>query len=151
MDAEIAMYLAVIEQNLDVVVASAAGLDDAELRWQPLPAANSLAVIGRHTLANAHRNVLASFAGEPYDYHRETEFVAVDETASTIAARGAELRARMHAALEPFDAASLATPRQHARMGSVPGRRVLIQAAIHAAEHAGEAALTRQLVLALRA
>lgn len=150
MDAEIGMYLEVIEQNLDVVVGSIAGLSDAEIQWQPLPGANSLAVIARHSLANAHRNVLATFAGEPYDYRRDEEFVGADETVPAIEGRWEDLRQRLRGALAAFDASSLAMPREHARMGTVPGRRVLIQAAIHAAEHAGEAALTRQLVVARR-
>ena len=150
MDEEIGMYLRVIEQGLVSIVSCFDGLSPAEVHAHPIAGANSLAIIVRHSLANAHRNVLASFAGEPYDYHRDAEFVDDGETVASMVATWAELRERMHKALAPFTAADLPTPREHARMGTVPGRRVLLQAAIHVAEHSGEAQLTRQLVIAQR-
>ena len=101
------MYLRVIEQGLVSIVSCFDGLSPAEVHAHPIAGANSLAIIVRHSLANAHRNVLASFAGEPYDYHRDAEFVDDGETVASMVATWAELRERMHKALAPFTAADL--------------------------------------------
>lgn len=148
MDAEISMYLAAIEESLETIAACVAGLDDAALRWTPAAGANGLAVIAKHALANAHRNVLAHFAGEPYEYHREREFVLEGESDLNLNDAFDALRLRMHDVLKKMPHSALDARCDHARLGPVPGRAVLLQAARHAAEHAGEARLTRQLLLA---
>jgi len=148
MDPEIEMFLRVVEEGVGTVVRCLDGLDDEAIRWQPLPAANCLAVIAKHAMANAHRNVLAHFAGEPYDYHRDQEFVLASETAATLTAGWQRLQHRMRQRLDPMPHPTLDAMCEHARMGRVTGRAVLLQVARHASEHAGEAELTRQLVLA---
>ncbi|MEO9256174.1 MAG: hypothetical protein ABI305_11565, partial [Tepidiformaceae bacterium] len=70
MDPEIALYIRAVESSCAQVVACIDGLDLEAIHWRPLPSANSLAAIAKHTLANAERNVLATFAGQPYDWHR---------------------------------------------------------------------------------
>ena len=149
MHAEITMYLQAIEGSVERVLACLNGLDDAAIRWQPLPSANCLAAIARHTLANAERNVLGTFAREPYDWRRDEEFLADAETAASLGAAWANLRRRVREALETMPESSLSGLRAHPRMGEVTGRAVLLQAARHAAEHVGEAELTRSLLRAL--
>jgi Protein of unknown function (DUF664) len=148
MDTEIELFLQAVDDSLGVIAACLESLDEEAIRWQPLPAANCLAVIAKHAMANAHRNVLAHFAGEPYDYRRDQEFVLASETAATLAADWQRLQQRMRDRLEPMPHSSLDAMCEHARMGSVTGRAVLLQVARHASEHAGEAELTRQFVLA---
>ncbi len=111
-----------------------------------MDSANSLAAIAKHSLANAERNVLMTFAGEQYDWRREQEFLADDETVDGLAAAWSVLKSRMRASLETVPASRLTDTLQHPRMGAVPGRAVLLQAARHVSEHAGEAELTRGLV-----
>ena len=142
------MYLRVIGEGLASVVRSMDGLDEDAIRWKPLPSANGLASIARHSLANAERNVLGTFAGEPYTWRRDQEFLTDEETAETLRAAWERLHGRMWQALESMPASSLATTREHPRMGTVPGRAVLLRAACHAAEHGAEAGLTRGLVVA---
>jgi len=149
MDAEITMYLQAIEGSMDRVLACLHGLNYDAIRWQPLPSANCLAAIARHTLANAERNVLGTFAGEPYDWRRDDEFLAEGESGESLAASWAGLRERIDHALESIPATSLDAVRHHPRMGEVTGRAVLLQATRHAAEHVGEAELTRALLRAL--
>jgi len=151
MDAEIGMFLAAIDESLEMIAESLEGLDSESIRWRPVADANCLALIAKHSFANAHRNVLAHFAGQPYDYHREEEFALDDETVATLSAAFETLRGRMRGRLDTMPHASLDASCNHARLGKVPGRAVLLQAARHAAEHAGEARLTRQLVLARKA
>jgi hypothetical protein len=147
MDAEIETFLAAIDESLEMIAVCLEGLDDDSIRWSPDGGANCLAVIAKHSIANAHRNVLAHFAGEPYDHRREEEFSLDGETGETLSAAFETLRGRMRARLDTMPHASLDAMCNHARLGAVLGRVVLLQAARHAAEHAGEARLTRRLIL----
>ncbi|MEO9255845.1 MAG: DUF664 domain-containing protein, partial [Tepidiformaceae bacterium] len=80
----------------------------------------------------------------------DDEFVADDETPEQLRASWEALRQRMREVIEPIPVTALAELREHPRLGTVAGRIVLLQAARHAAEHLGEAQLTRALVLAAR-
>jgi len=146
MDREIETFLAAIDESLEMITVCLEGLDNESIRWSPGGGANCLAVIAKHSIANAHRNVLAHFAGEPYDHRREEEFALDGETVATLSAAFETLRGRMKVRLGTMPHASLDAMCNHARMGAVPGRAVLLQAARHAAEHAGEARLTRRLI-----
>ncbi len=152
MERETERFLDAIVSSLGRIIACLDGLSEADARWSPsAPKANSLLVIANHTLANAERNVLATFAGEPYDWDRDAEFLAESVTPLQLRASFANLSGRMRAALEASPAADLVSERSHPRLGAVPGREVLLQAAHHAAEHVGEAELTRALLLAREA
>jgi hypothetical protein len=54
----------------------------------------------------------------------------------------------MHECLEAMPATALEEQCEHPRLGRIAGRAVLLQAERHAAEHLGEAELTRALLLA---
>lgn len=150
MNKEIEMYLVVIEEGCEAIVRALDGLPQEAIIWKPAPMANGLAAIAKHSLANAERNVLMTFAGEPYDWRREEEFRADDETGDGLRLAWERLRPRLHASLESIPESRLSEMLQHPRMGAVPGRAVLLQAARHVSEHAGEAELTRALVDARR-
>lgn len=146
MDVEIEMYLAAVEDGCEAVLRGLDGLGAEAIHWKPAPAANSLAASAKHSLANAERNVLMTFAGEAYEWRRELEFVADDESAESLRQSWAKLQPRMRASLELIPESRLTVTLRHPRLGEVPGRAVLLQAARHVAEHAGEAALTRGLI-----
>ena len=146
MNAEIEIYLVAIEEGCEAVVRTLAGLTLEEIRWTPTKTANSLAAIAKHSLANAERNVLMTFAGEPYQWPREQEFLADDETVESLCQAWASLRTRMRQSLRTIAESRLSEMLRHPRMGAVPGRAVLLQAARHASEHVGEAGLTRGLI-----
>lgn len=149
MERETGRFLDAIISSLDRIVACLEGLSEADARWSPAaPKANSLLVIANHTLANVERNVLATFAGQPYDWNRDAEFLAESVTPDQIRRQSADLAARMRSTLEATTSSDLLSERSHPRLGSVPGREVLLQAARHVAEHVGEAELTRSLLLA---
>ncbi len=80
----------------------------------------------------------------------DQEFVFESETTASLITAWKALRRRMRERLDPMPHSSLDAICNHARMGPVSGRVVLLQAARHAAEHAGEARLMRQLILARR-
>jgi hypothetical protein len=145
-DAAIETYLGAVVSSVERIVACLEGVEGEALNWRPLPGSNSLYAIATHALANAERNVLGTFAGLPYDWRRDEEFAAAGVSAEPLRARWASLQRRMWEALDPLPASDLKGLRVHPRLGEVPGWAVLLQAARHAAEHAGEAELTRNLV-----
>ena len=147
MDAETAQFWEFIEESLDTILSCVDGLARHGLQWTPdRPGTNSLQVIVSHSLANAERNVLAAFCGEPYNYDRDAEFRVSEVSGAELQGRWDSLRGRMRASLAKSDASWLTRECSHARLGMVPGRTVLLQAARHVAEHAGEARLTRALI-----
>jgi len=136
-----------IVESLDMILRCAEGLDGTTLNWRAdVEGTNSLYVIANHSMANAERNVLATFCGEPYDYDREAEFAAAGDSVEELLGRWAVLRARIETVLAATGSEHLARDCTHFRLGVVPGRTVLLQAARHAAEHVGEARLTRAFV-----
>lgn len=148
MDRETGRFADAIASSIDRVVGCLEGVDRESARWQPLPTANSLLSIANHVLANAERNVLGTYCGQPYDWRRDEEFLAPGVTPGLIRESWADLKTRMMLALESCPPDDLVRSRTHPRLGDVPGREVLLQAARHAAEHVGEAELTRALLLA---
>lgn len=139
------MYFAATCEAMAQVVACLRGLDEAAIRAKPMESGNSLLVIAKHVLANAERNVLHTFAGQPYTWNREEEFRIGEETAEGLRASHEALVERMRTALDGMPGSALDEMVVHPRLGPVPRRRVLLQAAIHAAEHEGEAKLTRAI------
>lgn len=85
----------------------------------------------------------------PVGRERDAEF-AQDGTAAGVRARWRELRPRLVAALSHVAPGELARDRPHPRRGALDGRAVLIVVARHAAEHLGQAELTRDLWRATR-
>jgi len=150
MNAEIEMYLVVVEEGCEAVVRALDGLDAEAMHWKPAATANSCGAIAKHSLANAERNVLMTFAGEAYDWRRAEEFLADDETVESLRRAWASLRTRMRRSLEAIPESRLSEMLQHPRMGAVSGRAVLLQATRHVSEHRGEAELTRGLIEAGR-
>ena len=152
MHPEAESYLGFISRSLERIVATLDDLDGADLAWRP-PAedANCLLAIASHALANAEDNVLGSVCGEQVERERAGEFVASGVTAEQVRERWADLHQRMSAAMGRLKARDLSAERNHPRRGLLSGREILIVAARHAAEHQGEAELTRHLLDAAKA
>ena len=145
MHTEISMFHGALDESLEALMAALEGLDDTAIHWRPVEGANSLAVIAKHTLANAERNVMNSFLGEPYDYDRPEEFRDTESMSELLDASMA-LRERIAKGLETARPERLSELVSHARLGMVPGRAVLLQVCRHANQHVGEAQLTRRLL-----
>jgi uncharacterized damage-inducible protein DinB len=140
-----------IASSLDRLVALVAGLSADELGWRPpAPDTNSLAILAIHTLGNAEENILGTLAGQTIARDREAEFAPREASAAGIVARWGELRERLHAALLALPPGALDADYPHPRRGAVTGREILIVVARHAAEHLGQAELTRDLLRAVR-
>jgi hypothetical protein len=149
---EVATFWRYLESSLDSFVLLANGIGDDGLQWKPpADAANSIAVMLTHTLGNARENVLEILCGEAVNRDRESEFVDRPVTAESLAAQWSELKSRLVAKLSTVPVSELDRVRSHPRRGEIDGRSILIVATRHAAEHLGQAELTRDLWLASRA
>ena len=147
---ELALYWRKIAGSLDRLLATLDGLDEEQLNWRPpAPNANSLYALATHTLGNAEENLLGVLAGQPVERDREGEFRASGNSTAELRQRWAALRARIREALANLPPGALdRADYQHPRRGAISGRKVLLIVARHAAEHAGQAELTRDLLLA---
>lgn len=140
-----------IAGSLDRLVALLDGLSADELDWRPpAPEANSLYTLAIHTLGNAEENLLETLGGQPIGRDRAREFAARGDSA-TVAARWAALRPRLAEMLATLPVGALDATHRHPRRGVLIGRDILIVVARHAAEHLGQAELTRDLLRAARA
>jgi uncharacterized damage-inducible protein DinB len=148
---EIETFWGYIATSLDRLVEVGGSLDPDGLHWRPpAPGANSVAILVHHTLSNAEGNLLGTLAGEDVKRDREAEFAEGEGTGADLVDEWRILRARFERSLRGVDAAEMERQRPHPRRGSVNGREVLIVVARHAAEHMGQAELTRDLWLASR-
>lgn len=148
---EITSFAGFICRSIDRLVLCLDGLDAQGLNWRP-PAegANSLSVLAAHTMANAEENILGTLCGQRAKRTREQEFAVRAESAEALRERWLQLRERIEAALAALPATELDRERRHPRRGPLSGREVLIIVARHAAEHQGQAELTRDLLRAAR-
>ncbi len=131
-------------EELDRIVNALDGLDEGAVNWQPQAAgANSLLVLVTHALGAAEEHILRRLCGETIERSRAAEFGTRGD-ATHIRERAAEVKRRITAALERVDVARLDEERD-TPVGKRPMRAWLIHAVAHAAEHAGQAELTRDL------
>ncbi|HEY8600869.1 MAG TPA: DinB family protein [Thermomicrobiales bacterium] len=140
-----------IASSLDRLVACLNDLNAEGLNWRPpAPDANSLYVLATHTLGNAEENILQVLCGQAVGRDRAGEFAALGVTPAVVLARWQELRALLGEALTQLPPAGLGATYTHPRRGTLTGREILIVVARHAAEHLGQAELTRDLLQTAR-
>jgi hypothetical protein len=148
---EAATFWRYIASSLDRLVRVAVDLGSPGIHWRPpAPATNSIAVLVIHTLGNAEENILETLCGQAIGRNRDAEFDENSISAQQLQDRWFSLRPRIEAALMQLPASELGREHPHPRRGPLPGRDILIVVARHAAEHLGQAELTRDLCLALR-
>ena len=138
-----------IFNTIDAIVGALDGLDAGQLNWRPAaPATNSLYAIATHVLGNTEENLLGTLCAQPHTRDYPSEFTATGTSADAVRARWKSLRDRLDLAFSELPAGELDRERMHPRRGILTGRDVLIVVARHAAEHWGEAQLTKSLLLA---
>ena len=145
---EIDLYWQKICNTVDELVACLEGLDGDSLNWKPLDDANSLYVLATHTMGNVRFNFLNVLCELPITRDRDAEFVAVGASSAEIVSRWNELKGRISDAIEELPSSELDRERDHANYGIIAGRELLVIVARHAAEHYGQAQLTRDLAKA---
>jgi hypothetical protein len=144
-DPEVATFWRFIASSLDRLVQLALALDEAGLAWHPpAPETNSIHALAIHTLGNAEENILQTLCGTPVGRERDAEFAQAG-AATAVRVRWDALRPRLAAVLAAVAPGELDRDWPHPRRGTISGRAVLIVVARHAAEHLGQAELTRDL------
>jgi len=147
-----AIYARAILDTLDRLSACVEGMDTDQLNWQPsAPGANSVYVLATHILGNAEESILYTLRDQPSTRDREREFAARAQSPAALQERWQKLREQLQAAMLGLSAGDLARTVNHPRRGPLTGREVLLLVARHAAEHLGQAELTRDLAQALKA
>jgi uncharacterized damage-inducible protein DinB len=137
-------YAAAYRSLHDRLIAAVTGLSTAALDWTPTPGANSLAVIVSHTMGS-ERFMVAHLVGvRPSSRNRDAEFRAGGLTAQHLAELVQSVDAETQEVLSTLTAADMDSFRQH-REGPKTVRWCVAHALEHAAEHLGQAELTRQL------
>lgn len=122
------------------------GLDEAGINWKPdAPETNSIYVLATHTMGNVRQNTLAVLGGQEDQRDRDAEFVASGDSAADLQRQWAELKPQVEDTLGRLGVADLERVHAHPRRGTITGQQVLMLMATHAAEHAGQAELTRDL------
>lgn len=148
---ELMSFAGFICRSIDRLVACLDGLTESEAHWRPPAAgANSLIGLATHVMGNAEENLLSTLAALQPAPARQGEFDDAARTADAVRAAWAALRPRLEAAIQHLPPAELDHVREHPRRGRLTGRDVLIVVARHAAEHMGQAELTRDLIAAAR-
>ena len=99
-------------------------------------------------MGNVRHNFLNVLCGLPITRDRDAEFVARGASAAEIEARWNDLKAQVAEALDELPDAELDREKDHPHRGVITGRDVLVVVAGHAAEHYGQAQLTRDLARA---
>ena len=145
---EIDLFWEKIGNTVDELVGCLEGLDSDALDWRPLDDASSLYALATHTIGNVRHSFLSVLCGLPVTRERDAEFMVSGGSAAEIDARWNELTVQISDAIEELPATELDREWEHPRRGSINGRELLIVVARHAAEHYGQARLTRDLVKA---
>jgi len=138
-----------ISGSLDRLMGLVREQPEAVVRWTPIASdANSIFVLAQHTIGNAADNLLAVLGGQEMVRDRAAEF----ETSTTVTAlveRWSELRPALESQMRSLGTAEFLAEFVHPRRGAISGLSILIVVARHAAEHLGQAELTRDLALAM--
>jgi len=141
---EIESFRGRLLRELDRVVKALDGLDGAAVNWKPPAAnANTLNVLARHTFGAALDHVVRQVAGKQITRSRDAEFAATGAT-DDIPRLAEATKREIFDALEAFDPRRLGEERE-TPAGTRTPRDYLVHAIAHAAEHAGQAELTRDL------
>jgi len=148
---EVHWFWRYISSSLDRLVETAQGLSMDELVWRPpAPGTNSVQVLIVHTLGNAEENILGTLRGQEVKRDRAHEFGTIAGNGEPPVLSWPVLRASLERALVGLQGGKLSEPVDHPRRGQITGRDVLMIVARHAAEHLGQAELTRDLAIAAR-
>lgn len=150
-DSEIQMYTGTLTRRVDWIIDSMDGLSPEEIEARPpVPESNSLLVLAVHTMSNVEENILEIIGGQHVGRDRDGEFRSSGRTVEDVRAEWSALKERVLAFMDSVTPEMLDREYEHYRRGRITGRKVLLSATVHAAEHAGHAGLTRDWILAQR-
>ena len=147
---EVGTYWQYIDSSVKRILICLNGLSDEDLNWRPIDSANSLYVLATHTMGNVEENLLGVLTGQNTQRQRDAEFAAQAGSVEALYQRRAALQSRVGLALGLVEPSDLDQEHEHPRRGPLTGRAVLIVGTRHAAEHMGQAELTRDMLYSAR-
>lgn len=132
-------------REVERVISATDGLTAEQLAWKPTAnGANSLIVLAAHTVGAAERHILENIAGRAPGRTRDEEFADAGDIAG-IRKRWSEVKRGIVEVLDSLPPGRLDE--------DLPGpdstrsvQAMIVHSIAHAAEHAGQAELTRDLV-----
>ncbi len=131
-------------REVDRVIGATEGLASEQLAWTPVAnSANSLLILAAHTVGASERHILVNIAGRKPGGTREEEFAASVDIAG-VRQRWADVKRGIVDVLNNLPPGRL----DDDLVGPESTRSVqamIVHAIAHAAEHAGQAELTRDL------
>jgi hypothetical protein len=131
--------------EVERVIGATEGLTPEQLAWTPAArGANSIIVLAAHTVGAAERHILVSIAGRAPGRTRDAEFAAQADL-TDVRARWEGVKRDIVSVLSDLPPGRL----DEDALGPVSTRSVsatIVHAIAHAAEHAGQAELTRDLL-----
>jgi hypothetical protein len=149
-DKKIDSFWSFIRSSLDRILLCLDGPDETGLNWRPLDNANSLYVLATHTIGNVEENILGVLCHQNINRQREDEFKVRGSSNEPIQKKWLEMQERIPSHLAQLSSIDLDKEYEHPRRGRITGCDVLIVVARHAAEHMGQAELTRDLLFSTR-
>ena len=148
MNPDVQTYFERISWAVESILAAGEGMDSEMLNRPPVPEeANSIYVLSTHIMGNLRQGILSLFGGAEDHRDRDSEFVARGDSIDDLNAAWAELKPQLEATMAKLTPEDLERRFEHPRRGPMNGWAVLLNTAMHAAEHAGHAELTRQVLL----
>ncbi len=144
---EVSAALAILVDDIEVLLTFADGRDAAALNWRPAPGANSLIALATHTVGAAEQALITNLCdARPTERDRDAELATQGDSLEELRAHWDGLRHELAAALERVSAARLDATIHHPRLGDMSGHTLLLTALTHAREHLAHAGLTAQLL-----
>lgn len=135
-----------ISGSIEQILKCLDGLSSRDLNWCPIESANSLYVLATHVLGNVEENIIETLYGQKVNRNRENEFKASGDSIEPILSKWSDIQIRVTDCIENLSSENLTSRRKHPRRGELAGWEILIIVARHAAEHMGQAKLTRDML-----
>lgn len=149
---EIETFWTFISRSVSSIVSCLDGLGEEDLNWRPpTENANSLYVLPMHMMGNMEEVILGVLCSQGTgNRQRESEFEVAGNSSEPVKRRWVELQEKITFSLAQLPPDALDREYIHPRRGKITGRGILIVVATHAAEHNGQAKLTRDLLFTAR-
>ena len=148
MNPDVQTYFERISWAVESILGAGEGLDGELLNQQPVPGeSSSIYVLTTHIMGNLRQGILATLGDAEDNRNRDAEFVARGGSMATLHEEWSALQSDLEAMLAKLTPDDLERQYEHPRRGKMNGWAVLLNTAMHAAEHAGHAELTRQVLV----
>ena len=130
-------------REVDRVLGAAEKATPEQLTWKPAANANTILILAAHVVGAAERHIVVQVGGHETGGSREQEFVGKTELAD-IKVRWAKVRQRIAQVFDDLPPGRL-DDEVPGPLGSQTVHWMFVHAIAHAAEHAGQAELTREI------